>query len=213
MEFSSIIACLELNYSRGLPGADAQMRMAPHARKAVRDIDPETLYSATKAAVLALLLPLSGGQDTGILLMERTGGQGAHAGQISFPGGKQEGEETMLDTALREAKEETGVDKEMIQTVGPLTPIYIPPSNFHVYPFVGYVNQLPDFSLNRHEVSRLLIPSVGELMDGSHSNSEIFISSSGVSVSAPCFLAGEDKIWGATAMMISELLVLLKRSS
>jgi len=213
MKFSSIIARLEFNYSLGLPGIDAQMHMAPHARKAVSHIDPEILSSAHKAAVLALLLPLSGGQDTGILLMERTGGLGAHAGQISFPGGKQEGQETMLDTALREAMEETGVDREIVQTVGPLTPLYIPPSNFHVYPFVGYVNQLPDFRLNQHEVSRLLIPSVRELMEGSHSNSEIFISSTGVSVSAPCFLIGEDKIWGATAMMISELLVLLKRSS
>ena len=212
MDFSALIARLQDNYSLGLPGIVAQMRMAPHARKAVRDINPDTLSSAPKAAVLALLLPLSDGKDMGILLMERSGGPGVHAGQISFPGGKHEGEETMLETALRETVEETGVDKEMIKTVGPLTPLYIPPSNFHVYPFVGYVNQLPEFKLSQLEVSRLLIPSVTELLEGRHSDNEIFISSSGISVTAPCFLAGEDKIWGATAMMISELLDLLKRS-
>lgn len=211
MEFTAAIALLEESYRLGLPGMDAQMHMAPDGRKSARQLDPGMISAAQRAAVIALLLPLTDGRDTGLLLMERSGGLGVHAGQVSFPGGKQEGGEELLQTALREAWEETGVRGETISMIGPLSPLYIPPSDFYVQPFLGYVDHMPDFQVSEDEVKRLLIPPLPDLLNMENIRRGTFNSSSGAAVNAPYFSVGNIRIWGATAMMISELVILCKR--
>ncbi len=186
-----------------LPGEGAQQLMAPDFRGDFPDQG-----NPFRAAVLILLYPVRG--EIHMVFMKRNEYDGPHSGQVSFPGGAWEQHDLDLEqTALRETREEMGLQEDM-EILGALTPLHIPVSNFLVSPFVAWVEQTPVFRPDRSEVQYLIEVSLKELMDPSIRDSET-LHHHGMSVEAPFYQVGQDKIWGATAMMLSEFLELASR--
>jgi len=206
--YSEFITSLSSRLLSSLPGMDAHRKMAPMHRKSVKDYLSE-VKSYKTAAVLALIFPDKENGSPRIILMERAGGGDVHANQISFPGGKQEPGEALSDTALRESFEELGIAPQEVKLMGPLTSLYIPPSGFLVQPFLGYLQQDPVFNINPSEVQRVFTPALDHLTDAGNLRTGSFMSSQGIPVEAPCFQLEDVVIWGATAMMISEIVELV----
>ncbi len=202
--FDQWISNLSLRMEKGLPGLVAHQKMAPLHRKSLSDSELINAGYRT-AAVLALIVPDPINFIPRIVLIERSEGPVSHSGQISFPGGKREGDEDLLATALREANEELGIQANQVSLLGGLTSLYIPPSNFLVHPFLGYMNEIPEFVLSEAEVKRVLLLPVLSFLDQGNISTEIFKSSIGTSVEAPTYRIDNVTIWGATAMMIAEI--------
>lgn len=139
---------------------------------------------------------------------------GPHSGQVSFPGGKQEeNDENLQKTALREAKEELGIDIEGVEVIGTMTGLYIPISNFLVYPYLGIMDTKPDFRPDPVEVRQIIEIRLDQLLDGVNiKRKPIMISLIGKEIETPYFDLEGQTIWGATAMILSELRELLIRT-
>lgn len=190
----------------GLPGAAAHQRMAPVTRS-ILPVDPADFPQAKTAAVMILLSPQHA--VPAITLIERPAYEGVHGGQVSFPGGKmEETDADLLTAALRETREEIGVTDE-IQLIGQLSNVYIPPSNFFVYPFVGFLTTSPAFQPDPREVSRVFNMPIAHLLDPA-SKGTVPIKRPEITFDAPCYKYEQYRIWGATAIMLSELEWLLK---
>lgn len=162
--------------------------------------------SCREAAVLALLYPDDEGPA--LVLTVRPQHMASHAGQISFPGGRREPGETNVETALREAHEEIGLAPDSVEVLGQLTPLYIPPSNYCVYPVVGATGTRPSLFPADGEVAAILHVPVSRILDPTCRvvrNRQI----RGAAIEAPCFHIPPHEIWGATAMMLAELLLVL----
>lgn len=190
---------LEKKLKEKLPGAKAHIIMAPAG-----NIPVNILKASGKAGVLILLFPLNGELST--LLIKRTEYPGPHAGQISLPGGKSEKGESQINTALREAREETGVDNGKLRVLGSLTPLYIPISDMEVLPVVGYTEDLPDFRINPREVEYLIYVPLRQLLT---EHNRVVIKKLRIRdqiIEAPGFLIQNEYIWGATAMILSEFI-------
>jgi NADH pyrophosphatase NudC (nudix superfamily) len=186
-----------------LPGEEAQRRMAPSFRGSFPRQGP-----AVRAAVMILLYPVD--REPHLVLIKRNEYDGPHSGQVSFPGGAWEPEDENLEqTAIRETREEIGIG-EPIDILGSLTPLHIPVSNFLVSPFVAWTDCTPEFHPDGTEVQYLITSSVRGLMDPGLRGSEHLIRH-GRPVEAPFYQVGKDKIWGATAMILSEFLQLAER--
>lgn len=191
-----------------LPGLTAHERLSPAHRKPTAEYLQETTDYKT-AAVLALVVPDNDG-DANLLLIQRSSGGGdVHAGQISFPGGKCEEGEKVLETALRETLEEIGVESQLIRVHGPLSALYIPPSRFLVYPFIASVISKPAYVLNTDEVNAVLEIPLHHFFQKETIQTGEFGSARGYQVKAPYYLWESTRIWGATAMMISEVVMVL----
>ena len=160
-----------------------------------------------EAGVLALLFPQA--DVPTLVLTVRHGYLKQHAGQISFPGGRREEGETLQETALREAQEEIGLVPETVDVLGTLTPLYIPPSNFCVYPFVGVVSKPPTLRPTDAEVAQILHVQLPFLLDQSARQHEPR-TLRGEEMVVPFFAVDGHQVWGATAMMLAELLALVK---
>lgn len=147
-----------------------------------------------------------------IVLMKRPEYNGAHSGQVSFPGGKKEIEDVDLQaTALRETEEETGILRSEIQVIGKLTELYIPPSGFLVEPYVGYLDAQPIFTPDEREVAELIEMPLDLLLDDTIvERKKIHIKSHNVYIDTPYFNIQEHVVWGATCMMLSELKQILR---
>lgn len=184
-----------------LPGVDAQLRLAPGPRMNLEmaRIDGKP---CRHAAVLALVYPNE--DQFNLLLTVRSERLAAHPGQISFPGGGVEGDETLVETALREAEEEVALDPDDVDVIGGLTPLYVPPSNFCVHPFVGYSRVLPALHPSDDEVHALLHVNLSRLFDHGSFITERW-TLHGSEIDVPMYRYASYKIWGATAMMLSEL--------
>lgn len=160
---------------------------------------------AAEAAVLAIFYPLNG--KLHLVFIKRNEYDGPHSAQISFPGGAREpGDLTLKDTALREAREEVGLTDDL-QVLGSLTPLHIPVSNYLVYPYVGWMTETPVFQPDPSEVQYLVEAPLDALLDPSNCHREIRYDH-GMPVEAPFYRIGGEKIWGATAMILCELLEL-----
>jgi 8-oxo-dGTP pyrophosphatase MutT (NUDIX family) len=192
-----------------LPGVKAQLEMAP-VHRMNRDVANVTGKPCREAAVLALLHPDEGGPS--LVLTVRPKHMAAHAGQVSFPGGRKERGETFIATALREAHEEIALVPESVTVLGNLTPLYIPPSNFCVYPVVASCGRRPDLYPSDGEVDAILHVPLDVILDHS-SRRMVTRSIRNESIVAPCFSFPPYEIWGATAMMLAELAVVVKRAS
>jgi len=148
-----------------------------------------------------------------LILIERSQGASGdkHGGQISFPGGKSEPDDQSLwDTALRETQEEIGVEKEQIELLGPLTSLYIPVSGFLVHPFVGMGN-IDHFVPQAEEVANILQWPLQSLLSDRAIHIRDIVPRPGVSLKdVPYFDCMGHILWGATAMMLSELRTILK---
>lgn len=147
--------------------------------------------------------------ETRMVLIERTDG-GNHAGQIGLPGGKMELDETHIQTAIRETYEEIGVSLGEKDILSPLTEIYIPPSNYLVHPFVSFLMYKPVFVVNETEVKRIIELPLHLFLEESVISEKIFINSQGTEIKTPCYEIGEVQIWGATSMIISEFISMIK---
>jgi len=201
------IARLEQRLKGKLPGKEAHelmmARVVPMPRVVPDDARP--------SAVLILLFPEQ--DELRLVLIKRTEDGRAHSGQISFPGGRQDPTDADLRaTALREAQEEIGAVSADVRILGQLTPLYIPVSNFQVYPFVGYLENKFPYNLSRDEVAEVLEVRIDRLFSPASKNK--------VSVTSPAvpdvtrevnayILEDGSVIWGATAMILSELEALM----
>jgi len=143
--------------------------------------------------------------DWELLLIRRNTYDGVHSGQIAFPGGKRDIEDPdLIATACREAYEELGICKERFTVIGELSKLYVPPSNFTIHPVFALSKVSIDYKPNPREVAEYLtIP----LKEFDPANSQICRVQAGSYewVDAPGFVIGEHSVWGATAMIISEL--------
>lgn len=185
--------------------------MAPALRN-VRLPDESVLREAKQSGVLILFYPHENSPH--IVFMLRPSYSGPHSGQISFPGGRQEKEDDDLRmTALREAQEEVGVNPSQVNILGNISPLYIPPSDFYVEPVVGYTLERPDFQADPVEVEKIIELPIEYLLDKNNRQTrEIELRSTGRKITTPCYVVGDHIIWGATAMMLSELLTIVPQS-
>jgi len=187
-----------------LPGVSAHMQMAPSGRRPELD---KPVSDAVDSAVLLLLFNKD--NQIHVTFIERAEYDGIHSGQISFPGGKAEpADADFSQTAIRETIEETGVQLP-VQIIGSLTDLYVPPSNFIIHPFVGYVSEIPVFMPDPDEVQSVFTVDLAWLAS-EKSGSEYRFFHRGKWLSAPCFMADTHIIWGATAMILNEFLVHLR---
>jgi 8-oxo-dGTP pyrophosphatase MutT (NUDIX family) len=199
---------LQNEISKGLPGTEVQWQMASSDRF-VRDFPRIPGNDARIAAILILLYPDNGSIHT--VFMQRPDYDGVHGGQISFPGGKKEPEDKdEVQTALREAHEETGINPSQVQIIGTLTPLFIPVSKMVVTPVLGWANTKPEFNYDPEEVLFLIDADMKRLIDPSIVKIKPF-DVRGESINIKYFDYENNTIWGATAMMLHELLVILRR--
>jgi 8-oxo-dGTP pyrophosphatase MutT (NUDIX family) len=194
-----------------LPGHDGQAKMAPQppaGSKINRWVVPE---DCREAGVLLLLYPgvTNSDSELHIALTRRTEYPGAHSGQISLPGGRREGNESLQSTALRDTREEVGVLPNTLQIIGRLSSLYTPPSNFCIHPFVAFSFTYPKFQLDPKEVAELIETPLSFLLDPTVHKEETWYFEKYGKRRVPFFDILGHKVWGATAMVLSEFLTLL----
>ena len=205
-----LIYNLEEGLRQPLPGRAAQYEMA----HAVRQDTPPPPPNAREAGVLALLFPKDKDWHLTLILRQNNNPNDRHGGQVSFPGGKREvHDEDLRATALREAEEEVGVDPSAVNLLGALSELYIPVSNFKVQPYVGFTEQTPQFVPQPEEVQAVLeVPFRQFLSNNTRRKKDLHLYPQLILRRSPGFDVADQTVWGATAMMISELVAVLSNS-
>jgi len=195
---------------RPLPGREAQYKMA----HAIRHNYPAEAKNAQQAGVLALFYPKDGHWHIVLIERDNRNPNDRHRGQISFPGGKFEAnDQTLAVTALREAEEEVNAPVNDIQLLGPLTQLYIPVSNFIVSPYVGMMTYTPTFSPQEEEVKAILEIPFHLFTDPANVQQKNMRVAQNITLqNVPFFNIYGRTVWGATAMMINELVELIRNS-
>lgn len=194
-----------------LPGQAGQKKMAP-APVRHHPVRWEIPTDCREAAVLLLLYrPKTNTEppEWHLTLIKRPDYAGVHSGQIALPGGQREAGETLLETALRETREEIGVTVPKDNVIGQLSPLYTPPSNFCIYPFVAIYSHYPDFQPDPREVATVVEVPVRMLFDPSRRRAEIWHFEKYGDRRVPFFDILGHKVWGATAMILSEFTALV----
>lgn len=205
MNTSAIINSLKKEFKKELPGKDIQYKMAPEGR-----INVQTPGKPKKSGVLILLYAKHA--DLYTVFIKRSFYQGVHSGQVSLPGGKQEESDYSLsDTAIREAREEIGIDPHKVQLLGELTKLHIPVSQFEVYPYVGYYEGVPNFLPDFMEVAYIIEVNLMTLLskDICKTSKQLH---NGQNIIVPYYFIAGEQIWGATAMIVSEFLALFREA-
>ncbi|MBM3420308.1 MAG: CoA pyrophosphatase [Bacteroidetes bacterium] len=193
---------------KGLPGTDVQWEMASSDRM-IKDFPRTRNNSSRLAAVLFLLYPLNGKLHT--CLIQRQQYNGVHGGQISFPGGKAEPADTsLIGTALREASEETGIIIPPDNVIGVLTPLFIPVSDTEVTPVVAWCSPNPSFRIDKGEVAHIIEADMEKLADAAIVSEKPFVIR-GEMMNVKYYDLNGYVIWGATAMIIHEMITIFRR--
>jgi 8-oxo-dGTP pyrophosphatase MutT (NUDIX family) len=201
MKDFSFVQKIQTALEKPLPGQEAQFKMAHSFRKEASGTIPG---NAKEAAVMLLLFLKNDNWHTALIqrtMMEND----QHSGQVSFPGGKKEASDSSYaDCAKRETFEEIGVASELIQILGALTPLYIPVSNFQVFPFVGFLEEEPVWNKQMSEVSEIIHVPITHFLE--KENKKITtVKGKGFSLeNTPYFDVNGKVVWGATAMILSE---------
>ncbi len=200
---------LSTNIFDNLPGRAIQYKMAPNDRKDLLktySVDKNTRKSAT------LLLIYKKNNDYYSVLIKRSEYNGHHSGQISFPGGKFEisKDANLQDTAIRETFEEIGVKINKKNIAGKLTPLFIPLSNIMVYPFVAFINHDLSFTADKTEVKKIIEYKLSTLLNPKTRKTET-IKKDNKKITTPYFLISNEKVWGATAMILNEFIYLTRK--
>ncbi len=194
-----------------LPGFEAQLKMAAVER--LEELQRESLLNKKprKAAVMMLIYPIN--DIAHFVLIERMISKGAHSGQIAFPGGRKE-EEDQDDavTAIRETHEEVGIIPEQQEIITAGTPIYIPPSNYMVAPFLAFAKAELQFTPQPSEVKSIIEVPLHELMDARNVRQHTLSTSYATDITVPCYCLQDQVVWGATAMMLAEFKTMLQQS-
>lgn len=210
MKLDQVVSVLERKLKNELPGRKGQIHMAPAPVDEARFNILEPPHSR-KGAVLLLLFP--GKKGCTVPFIKRPIYSGIHSGQVALPGGKwEESDGELENTAIREAQEETGVQGSKIQLIGKLSKLYIPPSNFLVTPFVGFTKEIPEFVPDPREVDKMIYCDFETLVDKRIRKETMIVVNEKHSLMAPYFAIEDEIVWGATAMMLSELMVIWENS-
>ena len=207
-DFKRFSRDLNVDLNGPLPGKKAQVAMAP---KPIDDrrFNEDPNNPARLGGVMVLLF--QDGNDVRIPLMKRPTYDGVHSGQVSLPGGKHEPEDKdLITTALRETEEEIGISSQSIEVLGSLSEMFIIASNFKVYPTVGVIHETPLFKLDTKEVEAIYTPTVSELMDLNKRKVKT-MHFPPYTIHSPYFDIEGEVVWGATAMILGELVEVLKK--
>lgn len=207
MSFLDLIERLESRLKLPLPGASAhEVARATPVGTLIPKFDHK--IPPKPGSVMILFYP----EDDRIRfpLIKRPDYQGAHSGQVSLPGGKAEHGETFTETALRECFEEIGVHPTEVTVIGRLSDFFVIPSNFMVTPVVGYATSKPIFTPDAIEVAHILNGDVFELMKEDALKEKEILAANRFAMRAPHFEIEGEVVWGATAMMLNELRMVIK---
>ena len=196
---------LKERLKKPLPGNKAHLTTRIKTKSEVTF--PNTEETARPAAVLILLFPFE--DEIQFFLTKRTEDVEHHKGQISLPGGIRENNESLNETALRETKEEVGIDSTKIIISGSLTPFFIPVTGYIVHPFIGWCKEKPSTKIHDVEVNQLFSVSITELMDEKILQTEQW-NIRGYDAIVPYYNFGKCKVWGATAAILSEFKSILE---
>lgn len=204
MDFSHLVGLLGDRLLAPLPGKDAHLKMAPLPLD-LRRFELTRPDNLRKSGVLILFYPYQ--NSTYFPLIKRPEYPGFHSGQVAFPGGKMEiGDENIIQTALREAEEEIGIDRNQVKVLGQLSDMYIPTSNFLVSPIVGCLAYCPELVADPHEVARIITTDLRYLLGPEIRKEKTLDLEHGGRLNAPYFEIDGEVVWGATAMILSELI-------
>lgn len=207
MMWPSLLDQLQQRLQQPLPGAEAHepLRATPTGL-----IKPKFDHSLPPkpGSVMILLYPDSG--QIKFPLTKRHEYLGAHGGQVSLPGGKAEPGETAIETALRETEEEIGVKAQQIKVIGELSQFFVMPSNFMVIPVVGFVEQRPVYQAQQSEVVRIIEGDISDLIRPDAIRTKEILAAKMYPMLAPHFEIEGEVVWGATAMMLNELRVIVR---
>lgn len=209
MNFETFVNSISKIKNLKLPGEPSQFKMSPPFRQELVEANREKMKNAKKAGVLALFYPNN--DDTYLKLILRKTYKGVHSAQVGFPGGRvEDGDKDMEYTALRETYEEIGVPINMIEVLKAMSLMYIPPSNFTVYPYIGIARQSPLFVKQESEVEDLIAVKLTDFLDENNTAQVKVMTSLETELEVPAFKLNGHVVWGATAMMLSEIKDLLK---
>lgn len=193
-----------------LPGQDAQILLAPDFRKESLKIKYD-IGKARKAGVLILFYPDQIDEAHFVLILRKSY-KGVHSNQIALPGGKLEQQDAnLIETALRETEEEIGVKASTIQVIRPMTELYIPPSNFIVQPTLAIVDYKPIFKKQISEVEKIIPVKLRDLLHPSNTKPGLIHTSYAGNREVMSYQLNGYTIWGATAMILSELQVMMSK--
>jgi len=183
-------------------GAKSHLRMAPQNREEMLRIWDYSKQNPKKAGVLILLYPKEA--QTFFVLIHRGFG-GVHSSQISFPGGKfEKTDNDLLQTAIRETEEEIGIEQEKIKIIKKISELYVPPSNFLISPFIGFLENEPKFVPQQDEVAEIIEVSLSDFLNINTTFDNVKASQNNY-INVPTYNIQGKIVWGATAMILSEL--------
>ncbi|MDC1197882.1 CoA pyrophosphatase [uncultured Algibacter sp.] len=211
MRFEEFLKSVSKIKNIPLPAEVSHFKMVPPFRQELLKKQKEAIKKAKHAGVLSLFYPDEDMETKFVLILRKTY-KGVHSAQVAFPGGKLEAQDASLrDTALRETFEEVGVPIDTVQIVRSISQVYIPPSNFYVHPFIGFTQNTPQFIKQDDEVEALIEIDLEHFLDEQSLISKKVKTSYSIEVEVPAFKLNDYVVWGATAMMLSEIKDLLKQ--
>ncbi len=211
MDFDAFQQSLSKIKNIPLLGETSHFKMVPPFRHELLKNQTEAIKRAKHAGVMALFYPNTNRQTQLVLILRKTY-KGVHSAQVGFPGGKLETyDQSLQDAALRETEEEIGVPAKNIQVYKTLSRVYIPPSNFYVQPFIGITEITPNFIKQDDEVDAVIEVPLKHFLDDNSLITEHVKTSYSTEVEVPAFLLNDFVVWGATAMMLSEIKDILKQ--
>ncbi|MEP0366136.1 MAG: CoA pyrophosphatase [Cyclobacteriaceae bacterium] len=202
-----LIAKLKKRLKEPLPGGQAHEKMKPILPSGARlKGDPS---KARLGAVMLLLY-----QDKGewyFPLIQRPLYEGVHSGQVAFPGGrKEESDVDLFETALRESNEEIGIQAQNVEVIGTLSKFFVAVSNYMVLPVVSFHEGKPQFVPDAREVDHVIEAPLSQLMNIDLLKEKEILAASGYRLRSPYFEIEQKTVWGATAMMLSEFVDIVK---